>query len=30
VAMSKIGHRGVPYWADVGMVSTYKYRRRIQ
>jgi pyruvate dehydrogenase (quinone) len=30
VAMSKIGHRGVPYWADVGMVSTYKYRRQIQ
>jgi hypothetical protein len=30
VAMSKIGHRAVPYWADVGMVSTYKYRRRIK
>jgi hypothetical protein len=30
VAMSKIGHMGLPYWADAGMASTYKYRRRIQ
>ena len=26
VAMSKIGHTGVPYWADVGMAVAYKYR----
>jgi hypothetical protein len=30
VVMSKIGHMGVPYWADVGMASAYKYRSRIQ